>query len=61
MTRLLGSAQLEALAHEESVRGVLIRMVLEQAEQACHEEQELLEDALQLLMQRFQVMEDDTP
>ena len=61
MTRLLGSAQIKALASEQSVRGVLIRMVMEQAEQACHEEQELLEDALQLLMQRFQVMEADTP
>ena len=61
MTRLLGSAQLEALAREESVRGVLIRMVMEEAEQACHEDQELLEEALQLLMQRFKVMEADSP
>jgi hypothetical protein len=60
MTPLLGSAHIEALAREESVRGVLVRMVLEQAEHADSEGLALLEAALQLLMQRFQVIEGDS-
>jgi hypothetical protein len=59
MTRLLGSTHIEALAREESVRGVLVRMVMVQAEQADSEELALLEEALQLLMERFKVMEGD--
>jgi hypothetical protein len=57
MTRLLGSAHIESLAREESVRGVLVRTVLEQAEGADQEEIALLESALQLLLSRFQSME----
>ncbi len=60
MMRLLGSAHIEALSREESVRGVLVRMVLEQAEHADSGELALLEGALQLLMQRFQAMEGDS-
>lgn len=56
MSRLLGSAHIEALAREESVRGVLVRMAMEQAESADSEELVLLEDALQLLLSHFQVM-----
>ena len=56
-TRLLGSTHIETLAREESVRGVLVRMVKEQAEQADHEETVLLEAALQLLLTRFQPMD----
>jgi hypothetical protein len=59
MTRLLGSARIEVLAREESVRGVLVRMVVEQAENADGEERVLLENALQLLMARFQAMGGD--
>ena len=59
MSRLLGSAHIETLAREESVRGVLVRMVMEQAEQADITEMALLENALQLLLSRFQVMEGD--
>jgi hypothetical protein len=60
MTGLLGSAHINALAQEESVRGVLVRMALEQAEQADSEaEVVLLEKALQLLLSRFQALEDD--
>jgi len=59
MTRLLGSAHIETLAHEESVPGVLVRMVLKQAEHADSEEKMLLENALQLLLTRFQVMGGD--
>ena len=59
MTRLLGSARIEALAREESVRGVLVRMVLEQAENADSEEVLLLENALQLLLKRFQSLGGD--
>lgn len=59
MTRLLGSARIEVLAREESVRGVLVRMVVEQAENADSEERVLLENALQLLMARFQAMGGD--
>lgn len=53
MTRLLGSERIANLAKEESVRGVLVRMVLEQSAQADHEEKELLENALELLLTRF--------
>ncbi len=57
MTRLLGSTRIEILAKEESVRGVLVRNVLEQAEHADSEEMELLEKSLQLLLTRFQPLE----
>ena len=57
--RLLESNQIKNLAREESVRGVLVRMVLEQAENADPEEAALLEQALQLLLTRFQAMEGD--
>jgi len=59
MTGLLGSDQIKALASEQSVRGVLVRMVLEQAEGADSDEMKLLEQALQLLLSRFQTMEGD--
>jgi hypothetical protein len=58
MTYLLGSADIKALSREDSVRGVLVRMVMEQAEDADSEEIALLENALQLLLTRFKVMED---
>ena len=57
MTALLGSVQIEILAGEESVRGVLVRTVLKQAELADEHELQLLEDALQLLLTRFQSMD----
>jgi hypothetical protein len=59
MTGLLESDQIKILAHEESVRGVLVRLVLEQAESADLDEVKLLEQALQLLLNRFQAMEGD--
>ena len=59
MTGLLESYQIKTLTREESVRGVLVRMVLEQAEGADPEEVKLLEQALQLLLTRFQAMEGD--
>ena len=59
MTGLLGSEQIRALAREESVRGVLVRMVLEQAEGADSDEIKHLEQALQLLLTRFRTMEGD--
>lgn len=59
MTRLLDSARIKTLAREESVRGVLVRMVLEQAEQADNEEVSRLEAALQLLLTRFNSLEGD--
>lgn len=58
-TRLLNSAHVESLAREESVRGVLVRMVMEQAERAGEDELVLLENALQLLLTRFQSMDGD--
>ena len=61
MTGLLESDQIKTLAREESVRGVLVRLVLEQAEGADLDEVKLLEQALQLLLTRFQAMEGDTP
>jgi hypothetical protein len=57
MTRLLGSADIETLASEESVRGVLVRAVVKQAESADEAELNLLEEALQLLLARFQAMD----
>ncbi len=57
MKRLLGSPHIAALAREESVRGVLVRSVIEQAEQADEEELQLLESALQLLLKKFQSMD----
>ena len=59
MTGLLGSNQIKSLASEESVRGVLVRMVLEQAEGADRDEMKLLEQALQLLLSRFQAIQGD--
>ena len=59
MRSLLGSADIETLSREDSVRGVLVRMALEQAEHADSEEKVLLEKALQMLLTRFKVMEDD--
>ena len=59
MTGLLENDQIKSLAREESVRGVLVRMVLEQAEGADLDEVKLLEQALQLLLTRFQAMEGD--
>ena len=57
MTGLLGSSHIESLSREETVRGVLVRTVLKQAENADEHELQLLEDALQLLLQRFQSMD----
>ena len=59
MKSLLTSEHIQELAHEESVRGVLVRTVLEQAANADDEEQVLLEKALQLLLGRFQALEGD--
>jgi hypothetical protein len=60
MTRLLGSAHIETLAREESVRGVLVRTVIKQSEFADEQELQLLEDALQLLLKRFQAMDGES-
>jgi hypothetical protein len=57
MTRLLGSAHIETLAREESVRGVLVRTVIKKSKFADEQELQLLEDALQLLLKRFQAMD----
>ncbi len=57
MKSLLTSEHIQALAQEESVRGVLVRTVLEQAANADDDEQALLEKALQLLLSRFQTLE----
>lgn len=59
MTQLLGSSRIETLAREESVRGVLVRMVVKQAEHADDQELVLLENALQLLLTRFQAPRED--
>ena len=58
-TRLLNSAHVESLAREESVRGILVSMVMEQAERADDEELALLENSLQRLLTRFQSMDGD--
>ena len=60
MTRLLGSTHIETLAREESVRGVLVRTVIQQSESADEQELQLLEEALQLLLKRFQAMDGES-
>ena len=57
MTRLLGSAHIESLGREETVRGVLVRTVIKQSEVADEQELQLLEEALQLLLERFEAMD----
>jgi hypothetical protein len=58
MTRLFDSAYVAALAREESVRGVLVRRVKEEAVAAENDEElVLLENALELLLTRFQAMD----
>ena len=59
MTRLLDSDQIKTLADEQSVRGVLVCMALQEAEGADHDELELLEQALELLLSRFQSLSGD--
>lgn len=59
MTGLLGKEHIQALAREDSVRGVLVRRVLKKAEEADTEEILLLEKALSLLLERFQAMPGD--
>jgi hypothetical protein len=61
MTGLLDSAQIKDLAREESVRGVLVRMALAQAEQSDSQERVLLEKALLLLLARFEEGGGNTP
>jgi len=55
MTEWLASEEMRILAQEQSVRGVLVARVLAEAEGADHEERLLLEKALRLLLERFQV------
>jgi hypothetical protein len=50
---LLESAELQALAAEESVRGVLVRKALEEALSADASDRVVLEQALTLLLERF--------
>jgi hypothetical protein len=57
MTRILGSKHIDDLAREGSVRGVLVRTVIKQAEFADENELLLLENALQLLLKRFQSLD----
>jgi RNA polymerase-interacting CarD/CdnL/TRCF family regulator len=61
MTDLLNNEQILALAQENSVRGTLVRQVLERAEGADAKERQLLEQALQLLLSRFQAVERTAP
>lgn len=60
MTRLLASTHVAALAREESVRGEVVRQALAQAGLVEGEEAlALLENALQLLLTRFQAMNEE--
>ncbi|MEJ2470270.1 MAG: hypothetical protein P8Y91_03185 [Desulfuromonadales bacterium] len=61
MTELLNNEQILALAQENSVRGTLVRQVLERAEGADAKERQLLEQALQLLLSRFKAVERTAP
>ena len=60
MTNLLDKEEIKALASEESVRGVLVQKVLERVKVADDEEARLLEEALELLLMRFQALEGST-
>ncbi len=61
MTYLLDDAEIKALAREESVRGTLVQLALNQAAEADDQEREILEEALQLLLQQFRVIEGTAP
>lgn len=60
MTNLLDKEEIKALASEESVRGVVVKKVLEKVKDADDEETRLLEEALELLLLRFQASEGST-
>jgi len=57
MKGLLASEQIQELAKEESVRGVLVCKALEDAGTASEDELTVLEKSLQLLLDRFQRLE----
>jgi hypothetical protein len=58
MSGLFASEQIRELAEEDSVRGVLLRRALREAEDAGADDLRQLEKAVQLLLGRFRVMED---
>lgn len=60
MSDLLESKSLATLAHEESVRGLLVRKALDEARQADAAEKRVIEEALQLLLVRFGVDREDS-
>ena len=57
MSGFISNEQIIALADEDSVRGVLVRRALKEAEGAEGDELRQLEKALQLLLGRFQAIE----
>ncbi len=59
MSRLLNSEHVQSLVNEDSVRGVLVRRALKAAEEADSQELRHIEKALQLMLSRFQAMEDE--
>lgn len=59
MSGLLENEQVKGLAREDSVRGELVRTVLDEAVGADAETLRLLEKSLQLLLGRFQKLESE--
>lgn len=53
MSSWLESERLATLAREESVRGLLVRKALKEADQADEAERRTIEKALRLLLERF--------
>ncbi len=61
MSGLLESKRLATLAREESVRGLMIRRAIEEAGQADSAGRRIIENALQLLLERFGTDGEGTP
>lgn len=53
MNSVLDNEKLVALAREESVRGLIVRQALREAEQADPEQRKVIGQALELLLERF--------
>jgi hypothetical protein len=53
MNQLLKNEQLKDLAEEQSVRGEIVRLALHRIDQVDSGAREIVEEALQLLLERF--------
>lgn len=53
MTNRLNMDEIERLSREKTVRGEVVRTALQRMEQASQEDREVIEEALQQLLERF--------